>query len=81
MFAALALGPLGASADDHDGGPIVIAQSGGKSLSEAVEVAGRIGAKDTWFTHCCHDLGHAATCASLPERVALAYDGLRIACR
>ena len=37
MFATLALGPLGASADDHDGGPIVIAQSSGKSLSEAVE--------------------------------------------
>ena len=37
IFAALALGPLGASADDHDGAPIVIAQSGGKSLSEAVE--------------------------------------------
>jgi len=51
------------------------------SLSEAVEVAGRIGARRTWFTHCCHDLGHASTCASLPERVALAYDGLRIACR
>jgi len=51
------------------------------SLSEAVDVAGRLGAKQTWFTHCCHDLGHAETCASLPERVALAYDGLRIACR
>jgi len=51
------------------------------SLSEAVSVAGRIGAKQTWFTHCCHDLGHAETCATLPERVALAYDGLRIACR
>ena len=50
------------------------------SLSEAVDVAGRIGATQTLFTHCCHDLGHADTCASLPERVALAYDGLRIAC-
>ena len=37
IFAALALGPLGASADDHDARPIVVAQSDGKSLSEAVE--------------------------------------------
>jgi hypothetical protein len=26
----------------------------------------------------CHDLGHAATSARLPERVELAYDGLVI---
>lgn len=37
IFAALALGPLGASADDHDAWPIVVAQNNGKSLSEAVE--------------------------------------------
>ena len=37
ISAALALGPLGASADDQDARPIVIAQSNGKSLSEAVE--------------------------------------------
>jgi hypothetical protein len=24
----------------------------------------------------CHDLGHAATCASLPAGMELAYDGL-----
>ncbi len=51
------------------------------SLSEAVEVAQRLGARQTLFTHCCHDLGHAETCAALPERIALAYDGLRVACR
>ena len=50
------------------------------SLSEAVEMAGRIGAGQTWFTHCCHDLPHAATNATLPDRMALAYDGLRFAC-
>ena len=32
----------------------------------------------TFFTHMCHDLGHAATEASLPEGVHLAYDGLEI---
>ena len=30
-----------------------------------------------WFTHICHDLGHAETNAKLPENVRLAYDGLQ----
>ena len=30
----------------------------------------------TYFTHICHDLPHAATCAALPAGVELAYDGL-----
>ncbi|NQW04372.1 MAG: MBL fold metallo-hydrolase [Acidobacteria bacterium] len=50
------------------------------SLDEAVVVARRVRARQTLFTHCCHDLGHAETCASLPEGITLAYDGLRIAC-
>jgi phosphoribosyl 1,2-cyclic phosphate phosphodiesterase len=45
-------------------------------LSEAIAVAGRIGARETLFTHMAHDLGHAATCARLPAGMALAYDGL-----
>jgi phosphoribosyl 1,2-cyclic phosphate phosphodiesterase len=32
----------------------------------------------TFFTHICHDLGHAGTEATLPEGVNLAYDGLEI---
>ena len=48
------------------------------SLSEAVETAGRIGAKRTYFTHMSHDLEHEATNASLPPGMELAYDGLRI---
>ena len=32
----------------------------------------------TFFTHICHDLGHASTEAALPEGVYLAYDGLEI---
>jgi phosphoribosyl 1,2-cyclic phosphate phosphodiesterase len=32
----------------------------------------------TFFTHICHDLGHAATEATLPAGVRLAYDGLEI---
>lgn len=46
------------------------------SLGEAVEVARRVGARQTWFTHMAHDLGHEATCARLPAGMALAYDGL-----
>ena len=32
--------------------------------------------KRAWFTHICHDLGHAQTNAKLPANVRLAYDGL-----
>jgi len=31
-----------------------------------------------WFTHICHDLGHAETNARLPKHVRLAYDGLTL---
>ena len=48
------------------------------SLDEAVEASHRIGARRTFFTHMCHDLPHAATCARLPPGMALAHDGLRI---
>lgn len=37
LLSALVLAPIGAGADDHDGATIMIAQSNGKSLSEAVE--------------------------------------------
>ena len=50
------------------------------SLGEAVEVAARVGARRTYFTHMCHDLPHAATCEKLPAGVELAYDGLRVNC-
>ena len=46
------------------------------SLDEAVEVAGKIGAARTFFTHMCHDLPHEPTNARLPHGMALAYDGL-----
>ena len=46
------------------------------SLSEATGVVARLGAARAYFTHISHDLGHAATCASLPPGVELAYDGL-----
>ena len=46
------------------------------SVNEATDVAARIGVERAYFTHISHDLGHAATCASLPAGVELAYDGL-----
>jgi phosphoribosyl 1,2-cyclic phosphate phosphodiesterase len=48
------------------------------SLGEAVEAAGRIGAAQTFFTHMAHNLGHASTCATLPDSMQLAYDGQTI---
>ena len=48
------------------------------SLDEAVAMAYRIGARQTYFTHIAHELGHAATCAMLPAGMTLAHDGLVI---
>jgi phosphoribosyl 1,2-cyclic phosphate phosphodiesterase len=47
------------------------------NLEQAIEMAERIGAKRTYFTHLTHQLGHEATSAQLPPGMALAYDGLR----
>jgi len=48
------------------------------TLDQAVAMARRIGAEQTYFTHIAHDLGHAETCAALPAGMALAYDGLTL---
>jgi len=48
------------------------------TVHQAVRWANRIGAKQTWFTHISHDLGHAQTNANLPEGIALAHDGLTV---
>jgi len=45
------------------------------TLAEATAAATRIGAAQTLFTHICHDLPHADTCAGLPPGMALAHDG------
>ena len=49
------------------------------SVEQATEVARRIRAKKTYFTHMCHDLCHAEAEAALPDDIRLAYDGLRVA--
>ncbi|MEL6446110.1 MAG: MBL fold metallo-hydrolase [Bacteroidota bacterium] len=46
------------------------------SFSEALEVAARIGAKDTVFVHMTHSILHAEEDAALPDGVRLGYDGL-----
>ena len=47
------------------------------SLSEALEVAKLVGARQTWFTHVSHLMGtHASVLETLPAGVALAHDGL-----
>ncbi len=47
------------------------------TLEEALELASKIGARQTYFTHISHQLGfHESVNAELPEGVALAHDGL-----
>ncbi len=46
------------------------------SLDQALAVVARLAPERAFFTHMCHDLPHAATCARLPAGVELAYDGL-----
>jgi phosphoribosyl 1,2-cyclic phosphate phosphodiesterase len=48
------------------------------SLEEAIDVARQLRPRQTYFTHMSHELGHAATNATLPAGMALGYDGLRI---
>ena len=49
------------------------------TLDEAIEIAQRIGAKQTWFTHISHQLGlHESVNKELPEGMYLAYDGLKL---
>ena len=49
------------------------------SLDEAVAASKRIAPGRTFFTHMCHDLGHAETELLLPHNIRLAYDGLALA--
>ena len=49
------------------------------TVDEALAVVARLSPERAYFTHICHDLPHAATCARLPAGVELAYDGLVLA--
>jgi phosphoribosyl 1,2-cyclic phosphate phosphodiesterase len=48
------------------------------TVAESLEIVSRLRPRQTYFTHMCHDLPHAATNAALPAGVELAYDGLQI---
>ncbi len=49
------------------------------TVAEALAVVERVKPRQTYLTHICHDLPHAATNAALPAGVELAYDGLVVA--
>jgi len=49
------------------------------SLSEAIDIAGKIGARKTYFTHMSHDMGlHEEASLLLPPDIQFAYDGLQL---
>lgn len=48
-------------------------------LAKAIEIAQKIGAENTYFTHLCHHIGlHNAINETLPENMQLASDGMTI---
>ena len=49
------------------------------NLEQAVEVARKIGAEQTWFTHISHKMGlHTLTEKELPPGIRLAFDGMTL---
>jgi len=48
------------------------------TLEQSLAWARRIGARQTWFTHIAHDLGHEETNRTLPANTRLAYDGMSV---
>lgn len=48
------------------------------SIGEAVDVARRVGARRTYFTHLTHQTSHAELLGSLPPGIEPAYDGLTV---
>ena len=48
------------------------------TLAESLALLGRIGARDSYITHLCHLLGHAATEARMPPGFHVPHDGLTL---
>ncbi len=51
------------------------------NFDEAVAMARRIDARRTFFVHMSHDIEHEAVSRQLPDRMHLAYDGMRLTCQ
>ncbi len=50
------------------------------TIPQAVEMAQRIGARETWLMHLAHEVDHEVVDATLPKGIRLAYDGLVLEC-
>jgi phosphoribosyl 1,2-cyclic phosphate phosphodiesterase len=48
------------------------------NVEQSLALVDELRPRQAWFTHICHDLGHQAANAQLPENVRLAYDGLTL---
>src|SRR2546423_1164145 len=48
------------------------------TVQNSLRIVERVKPKRAFFTHICHDLGHAATNATLPKYVQLSYDGMKL---
>ncbi|MBR5729844.1 MAG: MBL fold metallo-hydrolase [Prevotella sp.] len=47
-----------------------------QGVDDAIAFARRVGARQTWLIHSCHDIGrHAEVNTKLPPQIQLAYDG------
>jgi len=49
------------------------------SIDQAIDVAQRLGAKQTYFTHCACKLDYEKVNPALPDGISVGYDGLQIA--
>jgi phosphoribosyl 1,2-cyclic phosphate phosphodiesterase len=48
------------------------------TVERSMKTAQTLGARRAFFTHICHDLGHARAESLLPAHIRLAYDGLEL---
>jgi phosphoribosyl 1,2-cyclic phosphate phosphodiesterase len=48
------------------------------TVENSLRIVEQVRPKRAFFTHICHDLGHEATNAILPQHVQLSYDGMKL---
>ncbi len=48
------------------------------TVENSLRIVEQLKPRRAFFTHICHDLGHVATDAALPENVRLSYDGMKL---